>query len=181
MNKLIVTTTIVTLLTGSVFALTNNPTPAGSQVKTPIEIQVDNHEERIGALEEKTDATQTQVNQNGADITVLQNNTATAPAPTVDPVVTPVIQQNTVQVPVDVPVAPDPVPVVVTPPPVDPVPTPDPTPINPKTIVAVTDTPRTRDHACIYTLYDGRKVTVYTGNSVACQQVGEILTGINGY
>lgn len=178
MNKIIVTTTIATLLTGSVLAVTNNPRPVESQVKTPIEIQVDNHEERIGALEEKTDSTQTQVNQNSADITVLKNNTGTNSTSHSDPVQTP---ENEAPTPTEPDIILNP---VVEPTPIpDPIPepTPEPIPTNPKTIVAVTDTPRARDHACIYTLYDGRKITAYTGNTVACQQVGEILTGVNGY
>jgi len=52
--------------------------------------QVQNHEKRIGDLEDKTDKTQTQTNQNSADIKQLQNNTNTPPASTVPDVHTPV-------------------------------------------------------------------------------------------
>lgn len=54
--------------------------------------QVNHHETRITDLEHKTDSTQTQVNQASADVQALQQSTKTAPAPTVEPVATPVAQ-----------------------------------------------------------------------------------------
>ncbi|MDO8735707.1 MAG: hypothetical protein Q7K29_01295 [Thermoleophilia bacterium] len=52
--------------------------------------QVQNHEKRIGDVEDKTDKTQTQTNQNSADVNKLQTSTGTASAPTVPDVHTPV-------------------------------------------------------------------------------------------
>jgi len=67
--------------------------------------QVQNHEGRIGDLEDKTDKTQTQTNQNTADINKLQANTGTSAAPTVPDVHTPV---TTVPPPTVTPPPPDP-------------------------------------------------------------------------
>lgn len=174
MKKIIITTAIATLLSGSVIVLTNSSVPVDSQVKTPLELQVDNHEERITDLEVKTDNTQTQVNQNSEDIKVIQKTTNTPSAPAVETVVTPVAQPAPIIEP-----TPEPTPITDPAPTPEPTPAPTPTPINPKTIVVATQTPYKYGYKCYYELYDGRTLTVNSG--IECQKVGELLTGVNGY
>ena len=173
-NKIILSSALVSLITGGTMLLTNSPQTVESQVKTPLEIQVDNHEERITDLEVKTDGTQTQVNQNSEDIKVIQKSTNTSPAPAVEPVVTPVAQPAPIIEP-----TPEPTPIPDPTPAPEPTPAPTPTPINPKTIVVATQTPYKYGYKCYYELYDGRTLTVNSG--IECQKVGEILTGVNGY
>ena len=65
-----------------------------------------NHEQRIKEVEVKTDNTQTQTNQNSADINKLQENTNTGAAETVPAVTTPVTTSNPV---VETPTTPTPI------------------------------------------------------------------------
>lgn len=90
-KRLLTATAALGLVLGTGLALR----PSGHTKATetpPIVAQVENHEQRIGDLETKTDATQTQVNQNTADIQQVQTGTGIKPAPTVETVYTPVAQ-----------------------------------------------------------------------------------------
>lgn len=91
MKKLIITGAAVLTIGGSALALQPSHSTVATE-KSPLIAQVENHEERIGDLETKTDATQTQVNQNTADIAEVQTQTNIKPAPQVQAVVTPVAQ-----------------------------------------------------------------------------------------
>lgn len=161
MKKILLTAISLIALTGSGVAYgVSQTSPTGADEVPPIVAQVENHEERIGDLETKTDNTQTQVNQNTADIGSLQNNTGTAPADTVEPVHTTVAQPTP-----SVELSPSP----------ELEPEPEPEPIDPHTITAVTDTPDTDLHNCFYTLYNGTTKSVYTGNQLECYALGTIL------
>lgn len=154
MKKLLITSTIlITIAGGTSYALTS-PEDAGADEKPPIVLQVENHEERITDLEDKTDKTQTQVNQNTADINELQSGTGIEPAPEVETVHTVVNKPN----------IPD----------NNPPPEPEPE-IDPYTITSVTDTPKSTGHYCFYTLENGKTQGVNTGNTLACYEVGSIL------
>lgn len=91
MNKLYIIPASILLISGAVFAAKPD-NQIVAEDKPPLVVQVENHEERIGDLETKTDATQTQVNQNTADIAEVQTQTSIKPAPQVQAVVTPVAQ-----------------------------------------------------------------------------------------
>lgn len=156
MKKLIIAGVASALLaTGVGFALNDNPQELGADPKTPLEATVENHEERIVDLEVKTDETQTQVNQNTADIGQLQTGTGVAPADPVAPVKTPVKQPT-----------PQPEP--------EPTPEPEPEP-HPWTIISVTDTPLSIGHSCNYVMYNGEDKNVKTGKTLACYEVGTLL------
>lgn len=163
-----------TLLTTSAFVFNGPETQVDAGDRTPLEIQVENHEERIVDLEVKTDETQTEVNQTKADIKEVQHNTGIASAPVVERVITEV---KKIEVPIETKPTPTPAPT--------PAPTPVPEPIpepHHLTILSVIDEAYNAEaHRCRYVLQDGRTPKVLTGISFPCQEVGAILTGVNGY
>lgn len=171
MKKIILGLASIITIGGAVLvAQTNESTVA--EDKPPIVLQVENHEERIGDLEDKTDKTQTQVNQNTADISAIRTQTGTSAADPVEQVVTPIAQpETTSNTPPNNP-APDP----------DPVPQPTPE-LDPRLIMAMTDTPGANpalnNHTCSYTLYsqeeDVKQGDVVQPNSMPCYQIGEVL------
>lgn len=137
--------------------------------KPPIVTQVENHEERIGNLEVKTDDIATQVNQNTADIEAVRDFTNAPEAPQVAPVVTPVTKPpETVS---------------------------DPTTANAPTITPETnpltikklnvddnvssDKNPTPLRLCTYTLHDGSSRAVYQPRDKECQAVGAIFYEYN--
>lgn len=167
MKKIILSVASVLLIGGAGLALQPSE-PTTAEDKPPLVIQVENHEERIGDLEVKTDKTQTQVNQNTADIEAVRQQTGTTAAEPVPTVTTPVAQpapstaeQTTA---------------------VEPQPAPQPEP-DPRTVTAVVDTPGTnpelQNHSCKYTLYSAEETnkqgSVIQSASVPCYQVGDIL------
>lgn len=170
MNKtLLASAAILTLSVGG-YALTPRTGIVAEEVP-PIVAQVDNHEQRIGDLEVKTDKTQTQVNQNSADITKLQESTGTEPASTVSPTVTPVARTEsstatTTETSTQTDATVEPTTTTVTPPQPE---------TNPYTITQVVDTPETYGHYCYYTLYNGKTKGVKTGMEVACYEQGTVL------
>lgn len=149
------------VLSGTAFALVPN-SKIGADEQTPIGIRVEDHEQRIGDLEEGLTDVKDQTNQNSADISVIQNNTGISPAPAVPKT----SESSTANAIVDTPSAP----VTVS----------EPTaPTNPMTIIAVSDIPvDLNTHQCDYTLYDkvqDRKLGVVNQpTSKPCQAVGQI-------
>jgi outer membrane biosynthesis protein TonB len=181
MKRVTILSGLLVLTAGTALAMPN-PAQVNSEDKTPLIIQVENHEERIGDLEVKTDNIQTQVDQNQADTTVIQQSTGIAPAPAVPQVKTevkkPAPTTTTTQEPTAEPKTSTADP---TPPPAQaPAPAPAPAPEPHRlTIMALDIEPYTYGWRCHYSLYDGRTPTVNSG--IPCQAVGEILTGVNGY
>lgn len=136
----------------------------GASDVPPIFEQVENHEGRINNLEGRADTTETKVEQNSADIQVIQQETGVTPAPTVtgrNP------SQSTNPTSPSAPVV------------ADPIPTPVPTP-NPRSITAVSDVSNGNGtHSCDYDLFDARqnaKSGVYIQpDSAPCYKVGDVL------
>lgn len=161
MKRLIIATATILTLSGATFALNRPQETLQAEDKSPLITQVENHEERISDLETKTDATQTQVNQNTADIGELQTHTNVKPAPQVQAVVTPVTK---------------PAPTVAET--VAPAPQPQPAP-DPRTITSVTDTPGEHEHnghTCTYTIVkDNYPRVSIKPNGIPCLKVGDIL------
>lgn len=156
MKKLLIVSTALIAVTGATSQAITNNTPISADEKPPIVLQVENHEERITGLEDKTDKTQTQVNQNTADIGELQANTGTSPADPVEPVKTPVNRTPST--------------------PEEPKPSePTPEPIDLHTIISVTDVNGTNTHTCTYTIQTGQRKAVITGYGTECYKVGTIL------
>lgn len=165
---LIATIASVTALTGGVVALTPNK-QIEAEDKSPIVIQVENHEERIGDLEVRTDDIETQVNQTTENVRVIQTETNIAPAEPVERVVTEIVR-----IPAPEPTkTPQPAPT--------PVPEPIPEPHHLTILSVIDEAYNAEAHRCKYVLQDGRTPRVITGISTPCQQVGSILTGVNGY
>lgn len=151
----------VIVLGGSAFALTPN-SPLKADEQTPLGTQVQEHEGRIGDLEDGLNETNDKVNQNSADISAVQRETGVAPAPAV-PKSTPTQSGGST-----------------TPSTPAPTPTPAPAPINPWTITAVSEYPHNAtSHKCDYTVYDSvinKQIGVYIQPiSQPCQQVGNVL------
>ena len=149
---LIISSTVLTIASGTAYAI-NQPAEVGSEEKTPLVLQVENHEERITDLEDKTDKTQTQVNQNSQDIGALQNGTGIAPTEPVEPVKTPTKQPQQSE----------------------PQPQPEPE-IDPHTIIKVEITVKsTGNFYCKYYLQNGKTMGVNHGSTVPCYEVGTVL------
>lgn len=174
MKKFILTTIAVATLSTTAIALTNKTPAVESQDKTPLESQIEDHEVRIDGLETKTDNIQAEVDKTQNDVTIIKQSTGTNSAAVVTPHTEPKTEEPA-SAPLIVPPAP------VAQPDPEPIPVPEPTPDN-LTITAVNDLPKNANlHTCTYTLYDGRSPRVTQPITLPCQQVGEILTGVNGY
>lgn len=152
---LIISSTILTIASGTSYAITR-PSEIGADEKPPLVLQVENHEERITDLEEKTDETQTQVNQNSQDIGALQSGTNIEPTQPVPEVKTPTKKPTT---PIVIP----------------PEPTPEPI-IDPNTIVKVDiSNTSTGNWYCRYYLHNGKSTGVNHGKTEPCYAVGTVL------
>lgn len=152
---LIISSTILTIASGTSYALTK-PAELGAEEKSPLVLQVENHEERITDLEDKTDKTQTQTNQNSQDIGALQNGTGIAPTEPVEPVKTPTKQPQQSE-------------------PSEPQPQPEPE-IDPHTIIKVDITVKsTGNFYCKYYLENGTTQGVSQGKTEPCYEVGTVL------
>jgi hypothetical protein len=155
MKKLIIiSSTILTIASGTSYALTR-PAEIGADEKPPIVLQVENHEERIVDLEDKTDKTKTQVNQNSQDIGALQSGTNIEPTETVPEVKTPTKKPTT---PIVIPSQPTPEPV-----------------IDPNTIIRVEITEKSTGWYCNYFVHNGKRIGVNHGKTVPCYEVGTVL------
>lgn len=151
-------------LSGTGYALQLNQTTGANEVP-PIYTQVEDHEVRIDSLEGRADTTEATVEQNSADIQVIQQETGTSPAPTTT------TTSGTTEQPVTQTTTSEPAPA--------PTPAPEPAP-HPRTITAVSEAPSTHGlHSCTYTLYDpiqsSRQGIVLQPESIPCHQVGEVL------
>lgn len=156
------TIAVVSVLTvgGTALAVQQTATTGANEVP-PIYTQVEDHEQRIGGLEGRQDATEAKVEQNTTDIQVIQQTTG---APTSSPVSS--------------------TPTETTP---EPIPTPVPTPESfpepkkdPRTITAVVDTIMSNGlRSCDYTLldpnFDAKQGTIRQNADVPCKAVGSVL------
>jgi hypothetical protein len=136
----------VVVLSGTAVAL--RPTDTGAEDKPPIITQVENHEKRIGDLEDKTDKTQAQTDQNTADITSQGGGSKPSTTTAAKTSSTSSTTSNPAQ-------SSSPAPSSTT---------------NPRTITSVQDDPSIGNgqHTCIYTLYD----------SVQSSQIGHYIQAV---
>lgn len=160
MKKAAVTAAVASvLIVGTGLAVASNSSePTAATETTPIQQQVEDHEQRIGTLETKTDDIQTQTTQNSSDIAAVQGSISGAPAPAV----------SQPEQPAPAPSAPAP----------EPEPAPAPV-IDGRTVTSVTDVPGVGTRTCTYTLYDpvqsARQSVVIQPIEQACVAVGQVL------
>lgn len=141
----------------SAYAL-NSPDQIGASDVPPIVEQVNDHEQRIGNLEQKTDDIQTQVDQNSTVLGTHTTNSTTSLPTSNDPENTPTTNNTTEQAPTVQP-------------------TPEPS-IDPYTIMTVVATPKPSmpgSTTCLYTLQNGKQKIVNNGNNVPCFEEGTII------
>ncbi len=159
MKKALITAAVASVLvtgTGLAVAL-NGQEPTAATETTPIQQQVDDHENRIGTLETKTDDIQQQTDSNTTAIASVQSSTSTsAPAS---------VTQTQAPAPAATP---------------SPTPSPAPEPvIDGRTVTSVTDTPGVSTRTCKYTLHDPLESTkqgsVIQPLEQPCVAVGQVL------
>lgn len=150
--------TLLSLTGMSALAFQQSNTSGANEVPE-IYTQVADHDERIGTLETKTDETAAKVEQNTADIQVVQQRTGAAPATTTTQQPAPSPQTSP-----EAPQAPEPAP--------------EPQ-VHPRTITAVSERLEGGMRVCDYTLYDpiqnAHLGLVLQPVEVACHQVGEVM------
>jgi hypothetical protein len=165
--KAIIATGLIVAIGGTTAAL-QQVTTTGAEEPNPIIEQVGDHEVRIDSLEGRADKTDAKVEQQSADIEVIQQETGVAPAAPVpsSPQVAETETATTSQ-PAPAPTASEPAPA----------PAPEPAK-NPRLIMGVSDRPTTPGmHGCNYTLYDpAQNVTSFIQPvDVPCYGVGVVL------